>query len=160
MQQRQRAINSGEYAAPVDIRHQNNRTLGHFRHSHIDDIAIAQIDFRRASGAFQHNNVIFLRQTVIDRKDLLTQTRFIVMVTHRIHIGRHFPHQHDLRQAIAGRFEQHRVHTHIWRDPRGFRLKNLRPPHLFTIRRNTRIKRHILRFKRRGTQTILIKNAA
>ncbi len=45
----------------------------------------------------------------------------------RIHIGRHFPHQHDLRTAIAGRFEQHRIHTRIWRDPRGFRLKNLPP---------------------------------
>ncbi len=71
----QRAINSGEYAAPVDIRRRITGRWAHFRHSHIDDITIAQIDFRRASGAFQHNNVIFLRPAVIDRRICSTQKR-------------------------------------------------------------------------------------
>ncbi len=159
-QQRQRAVNRRENAAAIDIRHQNHRALRHLRHAHIDDIAVAQVDFRRATRPFQHQHVILARQTAIDAEDLLAQTRFVVVIADGVHIARHFSHQHNLRFAVAGWLEQNGVHPHVRGNTCGFRLKNLRPPHLFAVQGDPGIKRHILRFERRGAQAILIKNSA
>ena len=82
------------------------------------------------------------------------------MIADGIHAGCYLAHQHNLRFAVAGWLEQNRVHSHVWRDARRFSLKNLRAPHLFAVRRNTGVKRHILRLKRRGAQAILIEDAA
>ena len=160
VQQREGAVDRGEYAAAIDIRHEDHRALRHLGHAHVDDVAIAQVDLRRAARPFQHQHIMFGGQAVIDREDLFAQARLIFVIAHRVHIGRHLAHQHHLRFAVAGRLEQHRVHAHVRRDPRRFGLENLRPAHLFAIWRNTRIERHILRFKRRGALTVLIKNTA
>ena len=160
VQQRERAVDRGEYAAAIDIRHEDHRALGHLGHAHIDDVAIAQIDLRRTSCPFQHQHIMFGGQAVINREDLFPQARFIFVIAHRVHIGRHLAHQHHLRFAVAGWLKQHRVHAHIRDNTRRFGLENLRAAHLFAIRRDTGIKRHILRFKRRGALPVLIKDAA
>ena len=66
VQQRQRAINGGKHPAAIDICHQNDRTLRHFSHAHIDDIAIAQVNLSRTSRAFQHQYIELLRQAVVN----------------------------------------------------------------------------------------------
>ena len=66
VQQRQRAVNGGEYPTTIDIRHQNDRALRHFCHAHIDDIAIAQVNLCRAPRTFQHQHIELLRQAVIN----------------------------------------------------------------------------------------------
>ena len=104
VQKRQRAVDGGKDAASVNVRHEEHRALRHFGHPHVDDIAIAQVNLRRAARAFQHQHVILPGQAVIDVADLLPQARFVLVVADRVHIGRHLPHQHHLRFTVAGRF--------------------------------------------------------
>ena len=136
VQQRQCAVDSGKHAAPVYIGHQNHRTLCHLGHAHIDDIAVAQVNLRRAARPFQHQHVKLARQALVDRHDLLAQARLVVVIADGIHAGCHLTHQHYLRFAVAGWLKQNRVHPHVRRDARRFRLENLRAAHLFAVRRN------------------------
>ena len=61
LQEHYRADQLGKHATAVNISHQKDRRLCHFRHSHIHDIIAFQVDFCRASCPFDHNNVILLR---------------------------------------------------------------------------------------------------
>ena len=144
LQQRQRAVNRGKYPAAVDVGHQDHRALRHFGHAHIDDIAVAQVNFRWAAGPFQHQRLILPGQALVDREDLLAQAWLVLVIAHRVHAGRHLPHQHHLRLTVAGGLEQNRIHADIRGDPGCFGLENLRPAHLFAIRRNAGVQRHIL----------------
>ncbi len=144
LQQRQRAVNRGKHPAAVDIGHQDHRALRHLGHAHIDDIAVAQVNLRRTAGAFQHQRLILSGQALVDREDLLAQAWLVLVIAHRIHAGRHLPHQHHLRLTVAGGLEQNRIHADIRRNPGRFGLENLRPAHLFAIRRNAGVQRHIL----------------
>ena len=144
LQQRQRAVNRGKHPAAVDIGHQDHRALRHLGHAHIDDIAVAQVNLRRTAGPFQHQRLILPGQALVDREDLFAQARLVLVIAHRVHAGRHLPHQDHLRLTVAGGLEQNRIHADIRRNPGRFGLENLCPAHLFAIRRNAGVQRHIL----------------
>ncbi len=144
LKQRQGAVNCREHAAPVDIRDQNNRALRQFRHPHVDDIAVAQIDFRGAPRPFQHHHLILCRQALVDLAHRFTQPGFVVVIADGIHIAGDFAHQHNLRPAIAGWLKQNWVHAHVGSNARRLGLKNLGSAHLFAIGCDTGVERHIL----------------
>ncbi len=85
------------------------------------------------------------------------RARFAPVASNRIHIGRR--HQHDLRGDRWSFEALYQVHTHIWRDPRLPPEKSA-PALSLPSGVIPELKRHILRFKRRGAQTIPDKNAA
>ena len=143
-QQGECAVNRGEHTTAIDIRHQDHRCVYHLRHAHIHNVAVAQIDLRRAARTFQHNDVVLRSQVIVNIADHGFQLWFVEVILRRIHILRDFPHQDNLGFAVRGRFEQNRVHAHIRFYTGSFRLKDLRPAHLFAVTGDPRVQCHIL----------------
>lgn len=117
--------------------------MRHLGHAHIDDIAVAQVNLRRTAGAFQHQRLILSGQALVDREDLLAQARLVLVIAHRIHAGRHLPHQHHLRLTVAGGLEQNQFMRTSGAIPAASAWKICARP-IFAIRRNAGVQRHIL----------------
>jgi hypothetical protein len=57
-EQLQRADQVGEDAAPVDVGHQDHRAVDFFGKAHVGDVAVTQVDFGGAAGAFHQHRVV------------------------------------------------------------------------------------------------------
>ena len=58
LQQRHRAVELGEHAAPVDVAHQQHRRVHQLGKAHIDDIILLEVDLRGAACPLNDDHVI------------------------------------------------------------------------------------------------------
>ena len=160
LQEHDRSHQLGKNTSTVNIAHQQYRSFGHFGHAHVDNIFFLQIDLRRTSGSFDHNNIIFFRQCLICFHNFWHQLLFIFKVISGTHSSQDFSVYDDLAAYVIGRFQQDGVHQHRRTDPCGLRLHDLCSSHLQAFLGDKRIQRHILRFKRGHLVSVLFKDPA
>src|SRR5699024_179457 len=155
-----RTVQLGEYAASVDISRQKHGGVRHFRHTHIYDIVCFQIDLRRASGSFDHDNVVFFCKGA----ERLHNIRDKVFLIFKIIPGAHRPQDlavyDHLGSRIVGRFQENGVHKDGGFDPRRLRLHHLRAPHLQAFAGDIGIQRHVLGFERSHPVAVLPEDPA
>ena len=56
-ERRLRSENLREYAAAIDVADERDRALGGAREAHVGDVALAQVDLRRAARAFDQHEI-------------------------------------------------------------------------------------------------------
>ena len=147
VEEHDRAVHGREDAAAVNIGHEQDGRLGHAGHAHVDDILVLQVDFRRAAGAFNDNDVVLGAQGVKGFLDIRDEILFIPVIFHGGHRADGFSVDDDLGPTVAGRLQQDRIHAYVRLDAGRFGLHDLGPPHLRPLDGNEGIQRHILRFK-------------
>ena len=160
LQQRQRSVELGEHAAPVNVPHQQHRRVHQLRKAHIHNVVPLQIDLRGTSGPLYHNDVMFRRERVISRQNLRDQGFFINKIRRRVHLPPDSSVDNDLTSHVRGGFEQHRIHPHIRFNPRRFRLNSLCAPHFAAGERDKGVERHILALEGCRAPAVLTENTA
>ena len=101
-QQLDGAVGGSKDAAPVDVRHQDDRRIRHFCHAHVDDIVFRQVDLRRGAGALDDNDVIFRRQMLKCLHDFRREVVFHLIVFLGAQVIIDLAVYNDLRTHIAG----------------------------------------------------------
>ena len=147
-------------AAAVNVSHKKHRGFCHLCHSHIHDIFALQIDFRRTSGSFDHNDIIFFCQLIECLHNIRHQFFLIFKIVSGTHRTKDFPIYNNLGTNIICRFQKDRIHQYRRFNSGSFRLHDLRSSHFKAFTCNKRIQCHILRFKRCHTISVLVKNPA
>ena len=142
-----------KHATAINIGNQQYRAVHRFGKAHIGDIIFTQINFSRAARAFDQHHIILLLQTLKGFEHGLTRDRFVVVVSHRIHIANRMTLNNHLRTDVSIRFEQHRVHICMRLNTGGLRLQSLRAANLPAVDSYRRIERHVLRLERRDANT-------
>ncbi len=137
----------GDDAAAINIAEQDHRNVGGAGETHVRNVILAQIDFRRAAGPFDNDNVGLgakPRETVEHGGEKL---RLPLLVIPRARLADDAALRHHLRAAAAMRLQKHGVHVDGRRDATGFRLHRLGAADLAAVRRDRRVVRHILRLE-------------
>ena len=160
LQQRHRAVQLGEHTAPVDVSRQQNGGIHQPGKAHVDDIICLQVDFRRASGSLDDDDVHGFGQTVVGREDLRDERSFHFEVGGGGHLAPHLAVHDDLTAHVTAGLEQDGVHPHIRLDACGLRLHHLCPAHFQPIPGDKAVQRHVLALEGSHAVTVLRKNAA
>ena len=142
-----------ENAAPVDVRHQHDRTVDGFGKTHVGDIPLAQIDLGRAARAFHENRVIRRLQPRVGRKHRFESDGFVLVIRAGVEIHARLAVDDHLRAAIARGLEQHGVQIGMRGDAGGHRLQRLSAPDLAAVDGHCAVERHVLRLERRDPDT-------
>ena len=151
------AVHACKHAAPVNIGHEDDGRIGIPGHREVYEIDLSQVQLRDAPCSLHHDRVILCGQTIVGQVYLTLQLRtsFFAEVRSCILIAGGASVQHDLRGAVARRFEQERVHIRMARYAGGFGLYGLRASELQPVGRHERVECHILCFKRSRTISVL-----
>ncbi len=137
----------GDDAAPVDIADQHDRHIGAAREAHVGDVVGPEVDLGRAAGAFDQHEIGLLAKASETVEHGLHQARLPVLVFPGLGIAEHAALHHHLAAHLALRLQQHGVHVHARRHPRGPRLQGLGAADLAAIRRHGGIVGHVLRLE-------------
>ena len=78
-----RADQAGDDAAAIDVAEQHHRHVGGRGKSHIGDVAGAQIDLRRAAGAFDQDDIGLAREVRKTLQHRRQQRRLLVQIVLR-----------------------------------------------------------------------------
>jgi hypothetical protein len=159
-QQFQRAHQMGEHAAAVDVGNDHHRAVGGFGEAHVGDVAVAQVDFRRAARPFHHDEIVGLLQPREGFQHLAQQARLVAVVIPRLQVADGVALDDDLGAGIAVGLEQHRVHVAVRREAAGLRLHRLGAADFAAVHGHGAVERHVLRLERRHTETAPGKDAA
>ena len=135
-------------AAAVDVADQHDRHVGGAGKAHIGDVVCAQIDFRRAAGAFDQHEIGLAAQAREAVEHERQKLALHVLIGGGLGAAMNAALHHDLRADLALRLEQHRVHVHARRHLRGARLQRLGAADLAAVRRHRGVVRHVLRLER------------
>ncbi len=149
-QQRRRAEERGEHAAPVDVPDDQHGEARGPRDTHVHDVRAPQIDLGRTARPFADHGVIRapeLLQAVHDRPEQRLLPPPVVAA--RTHLADRLPHQDHLTGTVAPGLEQHRVHQRRRLHPGGLCLHRLGPADLRPLPGDERVQRHVLRLERR-----------
>jgi hypothetical protein len=122
------------------------------RKAHIGDVIGAQVDFRRAAGAFDQHQIglrLQSRKTLQHRRH---QLRFEGRIVPRAQGRDAFAMHDDLRADIGLGLEQYRVHVGMRLDTCGVRLQGLGTADLAAVDCHRGIVRHVLRLERQHPQ--------
>ena len=160
-QKLQSADERSERTAAIDIGNEQNGRIQILRHAHVDDVVRLEIDLGRASRALNDDGFVLrieTRQRFFDRRKRFERIALVVLL--RCHIADRLSHEHDLRAGVSCRLQQDGIHVDKRFKSRGFRLGDLRTPHLQTIFRDIGIERHVLRFEGDDAPPLLPKDAA
>ena len=133
LEQRHRAVQLGEHAAPVDVPGQQHRRVYPQGKAHVDDIVCAQVDFRRTARALDDDDVVFCGQTVKSAQHLGKELLFVAEILRRRHLPPDLAHDDDLTARVAAGLEQHGVHAHVRFRPRRLGLDHLGPAHFQAV---------------------------
>ena len=144
----------------VNISHEKNRGIGYFSHAHVGDIPIPQVDLRRASGSFDDDHLIFLRDPPVTLPHCPDRFFLEAMVYGGIHIAEDFPLNDHLGPGIRIGFEEHRVHVHVGLQAGGLCLDHLGPPHLSSVRSDEGVQGHVLGLERGHAEAVLPEHPA
>ena len=155
-----RAIKLGKDTAAVDIADEQHRRVNQLRQTHIDEIALLEVDFGGAARTLDHDDVIFRSQTLIGRHDGREQLALAGIVVHGAQIAQDAAVHDNLAAGIGGGLEQDGVHAHVGCNPRRLGLDNLGAAHLAAGRGDKRIEGHILALKGGHAVTVLPENTA
>ena len=147
LQQRNRAVESGEHAAAVDVPDEKHGGVRIARNAHIDDVVLREVDLGGAAGAFDHHDVVRGTKSIERARDDGPKLRFEIEVVARVlHVPRMTEHD-DLRRLVALRLQENRVHVDGDGYARGHRLHRLRAANLSTVERHRGVVRHVLRLE-------------
>ena len=143
-----RADEAGDHAAAVDVAQQHDRHVGGARKAHVGDVRGAQVHLGGGARAFDQHEVGFGREDAEALQHGAEQLGLHRLVLARLGGADDLALHHDLRADLALGLQQHRVHVHAERHPRGARLQRLRAADFAAICGNGGIVRHILRLER------------
>jgi hypothetical protein len=137
-------------------------TRGHGvpRHGHVDDVVVLEVDFGRASGAFQNHGVKFIGQRVIALPDRLKGLGFEGDVLADRHVPHNLSANDHLGADVRMGLEQHRVHAHIRVKPAGLGLDRLSAADFSSVFCDAGVQGHVLGLERGRTQSVLKQDAA
>ena len=155
-----RAENLGEHAAAVDVGDEDDRAAGGAGEAHVGDVAVAQIDLRRAAGAFDDDEVGLGLEARKAREHGVEELWFQRLVLARLGGADHPALHDDLRADLALRLQKHRVHVDGRGDAAGAGLERLRPADLAPVRGDRGVVRHVLRLERPDREPAAGENAA
>ena len=160
--QGQRAVDTGKDSSSVNIGHQKDISSGMGGHGKIDQVGITQIDFGNTSCSFKHHGVVTCRKSIVGSTNFPPQliAPLFTEIVISIQIAHRSPIKYNLRRMIGLRLEQQRIHICLARHTCRLGLHHLRTPHLQSVGRDVRIKRHILCLEGSGAITILPEDAA
>ena len=155
-----RAQEVREGAAAVDVATQQHGCRDLERDRHVDDVAGSQVDLRRASSAFDDDDVVLVEQAVQrvanDGPEPRTALAPGQLRDREVGLAEH----DDLRARVGLGLDQHRIHARLRCDARGGGLHDLRPPELAAVVRHAGVVAHVLRLERRHAQAFLGQQAA
>ena len=119
-----------------------------------------QVDLGAGTGPFHYNKVMGAAQTVKRRTALAEEILFFGVIRLRggVHPGDAV--EHHLGADVADRFEQHRIHVAMGRDPGRLGLDDLGPAHLRPLGRDAGVVRHVLGLERRHPESPVGKDPA
>ena len=160
LQQGDGAVQLGKHAAPVDVTHQQHRGIHQFRQPHVHNVRGFQIDFCRASGTLNHNDVILLRQGIVRLHHSGDKFPLAAIVFHGTHIALHLTVDNHLTAHVRGGLEQNGVHPYIRLNAGCLGLHHLRPSHFRTGFGDEGVQRHVLTFEGGDPIAVLLENAA
>jgi hypothetical protein len=148
-EQVERAAQVREHAAAVDVGDEDYRAVDRFGKAHVGDIAVAQVDFRRAAGTFGDDQTILRRQPTERLQHVLHRLALVVVVAPGLHVADGLALHDDLRAAIRVRFQQDRVHVGVRFEVTGLCLYRLCAADLAAVDCHRAVQRHVLRLERR-----------
>ena len=160
LQQHQGACQAGKNAAAVDVADQQNGCIHQLRQTHIYNIILLEIDFRRTACTLQHDDVVLLIQLAVCLHDVGDHLFFAFIIFARRQVAQHLAVDDDLRAGVVGGFEQDGVHQNRRFDTGCLRLHHLCASHFQPFLGDEGVERHILRFKRSDPIAVLMKDAA
>ena len=145
VEQCQRAGERSEHAAAIDIAHQQALGIGRMGHAHVDDVVLAQIDFRWRAGAFEQHQIVGLGQFPVAFEHLGEEVFDAApMIVECADLSPDAAQHHDLRGGVAAGLDEHRVHFGRRNGAAGFRLQGLGAADLAAVGRGGGIERHVL----------------
>ena len=139
--------------APINIGHQQTRRIGMQRHTHVDDIAVLEVDLGRRACAFDHHHVVFSPQLVKRLGYGGPHHDTARPPIHRRQRGVDLSHQHHLAVRVFFRLEQQRVHAHLGYRACGQGLEVLGATN-FSTTDDSGVVAHVLRLERRDFETL------
>ena len=150
----------GNDAAAIDVAEQNHRNIGRAGKAHIGDIVLAQIDFRRAPGAFNKNQIRLFAKCCETAEDSGQKLWFQVLVFARSGLASHPAAHNNLGASAALRLQKDRVHVDARGHSAGACLRCLGAADFAAVRRHGGIVRHILRLERAHREPAMAIGAA
>ncbi|EXI92522.1 MAG: hypothetical protein AW12_00505 [Candidatus Accumulibacter sp. BA-94] len=143
-EQVERAAEVGEDATAVDVGDQDHRTVDRFGEAHVGDVAIAQVDFRRAAGTLDQQALVLPAQALPGSENGLHRQRLVGVVVACVEVAQRLAVNDHLRPPVGRWLQQHRVEVGVCRHPGGERLQRLRAADLAAIDGHRRVERHVL----------------
>ncbi len=144
--------NAGDDTAFFDIPHEADRHARAPRKPHIGDVPVTEIDFRRASCAFDQDQVMGVDETLEALHDAGHQAIPIRHIIGSLESLNHAPVNHHLSRPVAFRFQQNRVEIHMGVKARCPGLKRLGAADLPAVGTSRRVVGHVLGLEGRDAQ--------
>ena len=161
IEEHQSAYDRRQSAAAIDVGDKENRCIELLGDTHIDDIILLQIHFRRTPGPFDDEHIEMALHVV---HSLLhtgpSLLAIAILVLRSTVISDRLTQEHHLRARISCGLQKHRVHFHDGIYTGRFRLGHRRASHFPAGTSHIRIQRHILRLERSRQIPILRENPA
>src|SRR5262245_20501676 len=139
-----------EDPTPINVANEEHDRIGHASDTHVDDLTVAEIDFRGTPRALDDDQFVGLPESSEALLDDGQERRVHLSVRFEIDRRERPTADHDLRAMIRLRLQQNRVHVDGWLDAGRFGLSSLGAPDLAAVDGYTRIQRHVLRLERRN----------
>jgi hypothetical protein len=156
LEQRQRAVHGGEDPAAVDVANDDHRQPRSAGEAHVDDVAVTQVDLRRAAGALADDGVVAPGEVGQAGQHGLEETWLQVTVVEGAGLADGASEEDDLARAGPAGLEEHGVHRRFRLDTRGDGLHRLGAtdlrPASGAVRDDGRVQRHVLGLERRDSQ--------
>ncbi|GIW07947.1 MAG: hypothetical protein KatS3mg060_2752 [Dehalococcoidia bacterium] len=160
LKQLERADQRCEHAAPVDVADQQHRRISERGNAHVDDLVGLQVDFGRAPGSFDDNQVVGGTQPIERLGDYFKQLSLVALIVSSAESRPRPAADDNLRAHLSFGFQQDWIHVDGGLDARCCRLLRLSAANLATVHGNRRVERHILRLERSDPQPILPEDPA
>ncbi|SHV44008.1 Uncharacterised protein [Mycobacteroides abscessus subsp. abscessus] len=109
LQHRHRTEQMCQHSAAINVTDQHHGQARRLRQPHIGDIGCPQVDLGDRSGTLADHHIIFFAQRPQILRDHLPQFLTMLDIRAGADVSRRVTSHHQLRGAIAPRFEKHRI---------------------------------------------------
>jgi hypothetical protein len=148
LQHRPGTDQAGDRAAAVDVGDEHDGNAGRLGEAHVGDVAVAQVDLRRAAGALDEHQVTTVREPSEAFQHSRQQGRLQRLIIARLGRAEDAALHHHLRADLGLRLEQHGVHVGVGWDAARARLQRLGATDLAAVGGDGGVVRHVLRLER------------